>query len=114
MIESTDSKHLLHREPGEIILWKGPIPYGWDACDGTNGTPDLSTNWVHLDHLLIPDIIISKGNEGGRAALLRTLPDVHYIRKTGAQFDTDIPRWSGVSPKTVFIQNNAVTNSIVF
>lgn len=29
---------------GAIIIWdtsRGPIPDGWQTCDGTNGTPDL-------------------------------------------------------------------------
>lgn len=29
---------------GAIIIWdtaRGPIPNGWQICDGTNGTPDL-------------------------------------------------------------------------
>lgn len=32
-----------------IILWSGniaSIPSGWQLCDGTNGTPDLSSRFV--------------------------------------------------------------------
>jgi microcystin-dependent protein len=34
---------------GLIIMWAGPlaeIPPGWDLCDGTDGTPDLSDRFV--------------------------------------------------------------------
>jgi microcystin-dependent protein len=34
---------------GLIIMWSGPldtIPLGWDLCDGTNGTPDLSDRFL--------------------------------------------------------------------
>ena len=34
---------------GFIILWYGEIadiPYGWQLCDGSNGTPDLRNRFV--------------------------------------------------------------------
>lgn len=33
---------------GMIVLWEnGPIPDGWQVCDGTNGTPDLRDRLVY-------------------------------------------------------------------
>ena len=35
--------------PGSISMWSGPvsdIPYGWELCDGNNGTPDLTDKFV--------------------------------------------------------------------
>lgn len=30
---------------GLIVLWRGDkAPPGWDVCDGTNGTPDMSAH----------------------------------------------------------------------
>jgi len=34
---------------GSIVIWSGVlanIPDGWQACDGTNGTPDLRSRFV--------------------------------------------------------------------
>ena len=34
---------------GFIFYWFGPtedIPYGWQLCDGTNGTPDLRDRFI--------------------------------------------------------------------
>jgi hypothetical protein len=34
---------------GAIVMWSGllaDIPAGWQLCDGTNGTPDLRSNFV--------------------------------------------------------------------
>lgn len=35
---------------GSIILWSKPaaqLPYGWQVCDGTNGTPDLRNMFIY-------------------------------------------------------------------
>lgn len=35
---------------GAIIIWSGlvsAIPANWQLCDGTNGTPDLRSRFVH-------------------------------------------------------------------
>lgn len=79
--ETTDPIHLLNRQPGDSILWKGQVPTGWQVCDGTNGSPDLGNNWVGLNYLLEPGEVIVDYRDSAPSALVQNLPDVNYIEK---------------------------------
>jgi hypothetical protein len=38
---------------GVVVVWSGPVPWGWALCDGTKGTPDLRTQFTgKLKHLV--------------------------------------------------------------
>lgn len=52
--------------PGMIMLWYGSIatiPSGWAHCDGTNGTPDLRSEFVFGAHA--DDHFYKPGQTGG-------------------------------------------------
>lgn len=49
---------------GAIIPWWGDpddIPYGWEYCDGTDGTPDLTNRFPRG----VPDSLTDPGATGG-------------------------------------------------
>jgi len=51
---------------GGIIMWSGliaDIPDGWALCDGTNGTPDLTSQFIRS----VPNSSTDPGSTGGSA-----------------------------------------------
>lgn len=82
---------------GTITLWSGAlidIPAGWQLCDGTNGTPDLRSNFVRG-----AGGVVAVGETGGFNNHTHTFTgDGHQHPPGGTINSTDagpIQKWDG-------------------
>lgn len=67
---------------GIIAMWSGTkVPLGWALCDGTNGTPDLSSKFI-----LGADSLSDIGTEGGALNTSISIPKIGVI--DDAQIDS--------------------------
>jgi len=78
---------------GMILLWSGAIvdiPDGWNICDGTNGTPDLTDKFI-----IAAGNTYNPGDSGGSASHNHTASQAAHNHNTFPPFGTAL---TGTAP----------------